>query len=712
MAVSGRAPVNKMKTAFVELDSTSSSSGSTLYSNSDSGADSTAESDLISLCDDWSPACPVSRGESYYDAPRTADYDYPTDPGAVAATLPVGQACSWGRMTRRDPSFAQRSGRPKTTSSGLSNPTFVAGDDTCTYVGRGLSGSLFDGERPPDKPPRSFLQLSDTIDHHTPPRRERALTSGSGVVDDLWADDTARPRPVDKFRRASLNQSGGTLSGTLEAYEEVGESELTHAVSGGRRDPSIRSKGREEGSHYETGEGGDPLGILMEPGATKKAKKVVNSSLGAVPKKITALGRRFCSTVAEGTASAFVHNKKLSASLVNLLEAVSTSGSRSAQKWQPRSNKQRPKNGRMTPIPDEECEQASDREIFPSFTLIEQPTNDGGFCSALCVYVDGPMGVGKSTLIKALAKNGGDSVIAFKEPTHYVRRIYGDVLKLIYHTVGSARAGRASASYRMFSAQMKFGTALATVPRLIERCTRWTTNLTAEDKPCDVRGLNWCVIDMHPLSSAIVYPLTLLRQGALNFDNFTSLVSTMKCGEGDVVVFLGLPPKALMRRVKSRGRDVERSVSLRYLEELCISFYTVRVTALLLEVVSVTDMVKFCFGALTVRDLVDRYRTSFDGAGMTESRFRILVSQSLSILIKNQVLQGASCPTLLVVWTAFFETLRKLTLIYLSALDFEDNLDAACAAIYRVVASHGGIKPRRLHWEHLRRAAVEFNHLQ
>lgn len=677
MATSGRG-AGKQVGSFAILEDSSSSSGSTLDSETDSGAESTAESDLASLYDDWGSV-------GYYQRPRETDYDYPTQgANSTASTLPVGEKLR---------SSIRHSKKGRKSLGGTLNAGFSGTEDI--YSRPRLSGSLFD-QCPPPKPPRCFLDLPDTQSTQPHNYGQRCPNTGPVGLDDAWADGSERPRPVDKFRRAQSTLDTSSYVGMSDQYEEM-ESHGTNTTRESRKDAL-----EEEQDECVT-----PSSILMQPDATKKMRKV-HKPLGAVPKRLGAFGRRVCSSVAEGTASAasaLTSNKKLSASLANLLESVSSSTHKPpGRKGSNRRGKR--VGSRHRTEENDEGETEIPTPLLP-FHIMEPIARDGGHARALCIYIDGPMGVGKSTLIKALAERGGGSVVAFKEPTHYFRRVYGDALKLIYKSTGPMQGGRASVSFRMFSAQMKISTALSAVSKLISR-----HSISQSSVASGVQGANWCVVDTHPVSAAVIYPLTMLRQGVLNFEHFTSLVATFKCMSGDTVIFLGLPPKTLLARVKSRGREVEKAVSLRYLEELCISFYTIRVTVLLLEVVTVSDMTRFCFGALTVRDLVERSRGRFEAAGMTESRFRILISQSLTVLVRDLVLPGSSCPTLLVTWTVLFEELKKLTVIYLSAFDFEDNLDSACVAAYRSVASKAGIKTHSVYWEQLKRAAASFNHNQ
>lgn len=683
MATSGRS-TGKQVGSFAVLED-SSSSGSTLDSETDSGAESTAESDLASLYEDWGST-------GYYQRPRETDYDYPTQGvSSTASTLPVGEKLR---------SSIRHSKKGRKSLGGALNAGFSESDDI--YSRPRLSGSLFDQD-PPAKPPRCFLDLPDTQNTQAQNYGQRCQNTGSVGTSDPWADGSERPRPVDKFRRGQPPFDTSSYVEMSDQYEEM-ESHMVGAAAGtnvareSRRDPL-------QGEQDECAAG--PSSILMQPDATKKMRKI-HKPLGAVPKRLGAFGRRVCSSVAEGTASAasaLASNKKLSASLANLLDSVSSSTHKPPGRKGSRRRGKRAGSRRGTEENDD-GETEIPTPLIP-FHMMESTAKDGGHARALCIYIDGPMGVGKSTLIKALVERGGGSVVAFKEPTYYFRRVYGDALKLIYKSTRPMQGGRASVSFRMFSAQMKISTALSAVSKLISR-----HSISQSSVASGVQGANWCVVDTHPVSAAVIYPLTMLRQGVLNFEHFTSLVATFKCMSGDTVIFLGLPPKTLLARVKSRGREVEKAVSLRYLEELCISFYTIRVTVLLLEVVTVSDMTRFCFGALTVRDLVERSRGRFEAAGMTESRFRILISQSLTVLVRDLVLPGSSCPTLLVTWTVLFEELKKLTVIYLSAFDFEDNLDSACVAAYRSVASKAGIKTHSVYWEQLKRAAASFNHNQ
>lgn len=464
----------------------------------------------------------------------------------------------------------------------------------------------------------------------------------------------SRPRPSQKFCRPGRWSSPEDGGGCFGDYEEM-SGDTTSSLE-------------EERDRGEGGRGGFPL--------------------SKVPQKIGEIKKRLSRRVSSTATNSLAGMKELSASMLNVLESVSSGVKNAAVRPKKKKSRPSPRGG------------VSEGEVTLRAMILNR--GEGPEVEIIKIFLEGPMGVGKSSILANMADLGGANVVAFKEGMGYVRKVYGDALKDIYGA--SKHTGKKASSRKLFCAQSKFLCAARAVVALIGK-----HSLGEHDRPQFERA-RWCLCDIHQLSICSVYPLTMVRLGLMHFEHFSSLVSHFSCGEGEVVVLLDSSVSSLHKHVKARGREGEGGVSLSYLQELVMSFHAVRQTWMLLGQVSAEELVKFCFCNYSVRDLFENNRGALADMGVTYPVFKKQVSESMLELVKSLVATFSGDAVLMMTWLKFFTDLKKLKIISVHVGEFEGDIESACAAVYRALAvEKSGIKTTKVNWTALKLAAATFN---
>lgn len=470
----------------------------------------------------------------------------------------------------------------------------------------------------------------------------------------------SRPRPSQKFRRPGRWSSPEDGGGCFADYEEM-SGDTTSARSGSSLEEERDRPG-------DGGRGGFPL--------------------SKVPRKIGEIKKRLSRRVSSTATNSLAGMKELSASMLNVLESVSSGVKNAAVRPKKKKSRPSPRDG------------VSEGEVTLRAMILNR--GEGPEVEIIKIFLEGPMGVGKSSILANMADLGGANVVAFKEGMGYVRSVYGDALKDIYGA--SKHTGKKASSRKLFCAQSKFLCAARAVAALIDR-----HSLGEHDRPQFERA-RWCLCDIHRLSICSVYPLTMVRLGLMHFEHFSSLVSHFSCGEGEVVVLLDSSASSLRRHVKARGRAGEGGVSLSYLQELVMSFHAVRQTWALLGQVSAEELVKFCFCNYSARDLFETNRGALTDMGVTYPVFKKQVSESMLELVKSLVATFSGDAVLMMTWLKFFTELKKLKIVSVHVGEFEGDIESACAAVYRALAvEKSGIKTTKVNWTALKLAAATFN---
>lgn len=428
--------------------------------------------------------------------------------------------------------------------------------------------------------------------------------------------------------------------------------------------------------------GGAPLrshpggggGYFKKPTATGKISRLT-SVLGGLSEKSVKRRREMKAAGPPRETPASRLKKSISGSLMNILAAVAPEGGR-----------------------DGSSSNEDDEEIVPPAGMFAACPAD---CHVLVVYIDGPMGVGKSTVVGAIAGSLKDSdILAFPEPYRFWTKTHGNVFRELNKCTGFGSAGKRGVSAKLLAAQLKIGAGLSALGGYLDQQTDFSASGTGPEGVLH----RWCIFDIHPVSAYVVYPLCFLKRGHLGVNHFLLLLGLFRSVAGDVVVVLTGDPKSNLKRVKRRGRANESGVSLGMIEELHRAYAATAAARRLLDYVSTAEVVALCFGSLTLNDLVLSAAASEDGVTLTD--IKKIFSDSLFAALRDVVADVKGDLVLMCQCFSFCQELKNLNILTVCVDEFHHDITGLCAAVYRtVVTSPCGIKTRRVAWNSLRNLA-------
>ncbi|AAM22121.1 thymidine kinase [Suid gammaherpesvirus 3] len=338
------------------------------------------------------------------------------------------------------------------------------------------------------------------------------------------------------------------------------------------------------------------------------------------------------------------------------------------------------------------------KNIAVPVCLIEKGVSNN-FKRACCLYFEGAMAVGKSTMITHLQQViEEDSIITFPEPMYYWTKVYNNVLKQIYKLNKYYRVGKESASAELLACQVKFMTPLKTMWSFKQRCMH-PDSPSAPVTPFD----KWVIFDRHPLSATVVFPLILLKRGMLSFNDFINLLNTFTAANGDTIVLMSLDIEVNYKRLKRRFRKYEGFVDLAHLKEVKAAFHATYCAWLFLQYFSVTDVVKICTALTDVRLLC---QNNNKGKLAYDMAYRIW-SKSIFATLEEVIRPFSHDCTLIEICTNFCYELQKLQFIVVDVSEFEDDVTGAWTNIYTQAMKNSGIKTHVVDWSALKNLSKE-----
>lgn len=320
------------------------------------------------------------------------------------------------------------------------------------------------------------------------------------------------------------------------------------------------------------------------------------------------------------------------------------------------------------------------------------------------LYLEGVMGVGKSTLVNAVCGIlPQERVTSFPEPMVYWTRAFTDCYKEISHLLKSGKAGDPLTSAKIYSCQNKFSLPFRTNATAILRMMQpWNVGGGSG------RGTHWCVFDRHLLSPAVVFPLMHLKHGRLSFDHFFQLLSIFRATEGDVVAILTLSSAESLRRVRARGRKNDGTVEQNYIRELAWAYHAVYCSWIMLQYITVEQMVQLCVQTTNIPEICFRSVR----LAHKEETLKNLHEQSMLPMITGVLDPVRHHPVVIELCFCFFTELRKLQFIVADADKFHDDVCGLWTEIYRQILSNPAIKPRAINWPALESQSKAVNHLE
>nr|UTK45471.1 thymidine kinase [Equid gammaherpesvirus 5]UTK45550.1 thymidine kinase [Equid gammaherpesvirus 5]UTK45629.1 thymidine kinase [Equid gammaherpesvirus 5]UTK45708.1 thymidine kinase [Equid gammaherpesvirus 5] len=386
-----------------------------------------------------------------------------------------------------------------------------------------------------------------------------------------------------------------------------------------------------------------------------------------------------------GVASKLTSMKELSGSFKSLMSLKSGGGDK---------QQQRLRRGERGPV---SADLMSPREVFNTFL-------GSGMCpsfkNAFFLYLEGSMGVGKTTLIKHMCEMNGDNVVSFVEPMVYWREVYSDCVKQIYGACKPYNVGKMSTSNKVLAAQTKFMTPMKCLQTSVRRYVR-TEEPLQEKNPMD----NWVLFDRHLLSATLVFPYLFLKNGHLSFEHFLALAANFRAHEGDVIALLCMLEEDNLKMVKNRNRKSEGGVTSGYLKDLGLAFHACYCTWLLLKYLSPEDMVSVCCCDVSLSDIC--IMKSMSNSKLTMARN--LFTKSMFPTLMDVIQPFKSNCTIIEICLTLFLELKKVEFIVVNASEFINDIPGVWTSIYTQSLRTQAIKTQSVDWCGLRAFSQTYN---
>nr|BEG23012.1 thymidine kinase [Macronycteris gammaherpesvirus 1] len=322
------------------------------------------------------------------------------------------------------------------------------------------------------------------------------------------------------------------------------------------------------------------------------------------------------------------------------------------------------------------------------------------FKNALFVYLEGCMGVGKTSLIKYMKEVGEDNIVSFMEPMVYWRDVYTDCVKEVYKACKSSGSGTKTTSTKVFSAQMKFMTPMKCLQTSVKRYVKADEPLQ-EKNPMD----NWILFDRHILSPTIVFPLVFFKKGLLTCDHFLTLMSNFRASEGDTIVLMCMDEADNLKLIRQRNRKDEGVIDSEYLMSVSHAFHSCYCTWLMLKYFSPEDMLSVCCCDVSLDDLCIMRSMSHDKLTTAKNMF----SMSLFNVIINMIQPFKTNSTIIEICLSLFMELKKLEFLLVNVSEYIDDIPGVWSSIYMQTFKTKAIKTQIVDWTGLKAFGQAFN---
>ncbi|ATA58250.1 Thymidine kinase [Eptesicus fuscus gammaherpesvirus] len=351
----------------------------------------------------------------------------------------------------------------------------------------------------------------------------------------------------------------------------------------------------------------------------------------------------------------------------------------------------------------DEGEDESPVRLIPIGLL--RPSPDPEYARVCRVFIEGSMGVGKTTLISSVSSMlGSDVALAFGEPMDYWRGVFSDCIEKVNKTLKSAASGgsgRSARSISLLACQTKFLTPLAAIQTAVRRFRHPDDGREVDLSPLD----RWCLFDRHPLSAAVIFPLTHAKRGILTVEHLFGLLAAFRAHRGDVVVLLQGPPWKNYQRVKGRNRKAEDAVTASYLEDMADAYSMFYCTWLLLQYFAPEVIVELCVGVRHIADACANASTR----PVQEALASRLNAKSMIPLLAEVIQPFRADCVVLEVCLRFFREVRKLQCVTVDIAPFEGDVQGLWSTVYSQVLQQPAIKTHLYDWGALRCLAHKFS---
>ncbi|AAD21347.1 thymidine kinase [Macaca mulatta rhadinovirus 17577] len=319
-----------------------------------------------------------------------------------------------------------------------------------------------------------------------------------------------------------------------------------------------------------------------------------------------------------------------------------------------------------------------------------QPHPMTEYRNAFLIYLEGVMGVGKTTLLNSMTGMvPQENVLSCPEPMKFWTCVYSNCLKEQRSIVKQGTHGKLITSARVYACQSKFALPFrATAAGIGRNLQPWLVG-NGSTKPA-----NWIVFDRHLLSATVVFPLVHVKYNRLTPDHLFQILSLFSAHDGDVVVLLTLNSSEAHRRIQSRGRKEEKGITQNYLRQVAWAYHAVFCTWVMMQYLTPEQMVQLCVQTVSIEDICNmNSRLTHRFLTLTK-----LHEQSMIPMVAEMLVSVKEHVTLMEVCLGLFKELRKLQILI---VDAGEHLDDACGLwgnIYGQVMSNEAIKPRAVNW--------------
>ncbi|ALM25999.1 thymidine kinase [Proboscivirus elephantidbeta4] len=180
----------------------------------------------------------------------------------------------------------------------------------------------------------------------------------------------------------------------------------------------------------------------------------------------------------------------------------------------------------------------------------------------LTVYLEGCIGVGKTSLFKYAADNLPNLCTLYDEPMlHWTEWFPENVLETLYSSL--TLPNDEDRQIRLFACQNMIAT-----PFLAREagCVR------KYPAPYDPGFDTLSIADRHPSAPFIVFPLHQYLHGNFSYIGLYSMLWSFRQEYVDTIVVLLGEPEETLRRVRQRNRSVESGVTLEYIKSIQTSY--------------------------------------------------------------------------------------------------------------------------------------------
>ncbi|AJE29662.1 ORF21 [macacine gammaherpesvirus 12] len=333
-----------------------------------------------------------------------------------------------------------------------------------------------------------------------------------------------------------------------------------------------------------------------------------------------------------------------------------------------------------------------------------QPHPMTEYRNAFLIYLEGVMGVGKTTLLNSMTGVvPQENVLSCPEPMKFWTCVYSNCLKEQRSIVKQGAGGKSITSARMYACQSKFALPFrATSAGVGRNLQPWLVG-NGGTKPA-----NWIVFDRHLLSATVVFPLVHVKYNRLAPDHLFQIISLFSAHDSDVVVLLTLSSSEAHRRIQSRGRKEEKGITQNYLRQVAWAYHAVFCTWVMMQYLTPEQMVQLCVQTVSIEDICNmNSRLTHRFLTLTK-----LHEQSMIPMVSEMLATVREHVTLMEVCLGFFKELRKLQILIVDAGEYQDDACGLWGNIYGQVMSNEAIKPRAVNWPALESYIQTLNNLE